>query len=171
MTLCPAESLRNYTPLELNIIMSDAVTKFNIKPSSAREYLVAKKALQGLPSELAQFIAEFTPQLSKRRIGEFIGKYEAYNQAVCDSLMYKYNFSGMFLDDAIRHMLQHFRLPGEAQQIDRILEKFSQSYHNQNPGLYPNQDLVHILSFSLMMLNTDLHNQVRDHPSLTSDCS
>ena len=108
---------------------------------------------------MAQFIFEHGQQLNKKKIGEFIGKGEIYNQQVCGALMYKYDFSEMFLDNAIRVCMEHFRLPVEAQQIDRILEKFANSYHRQNPTVFSGEDLVHILSFSIMMLNTDLHNQ------------
>ena len=113
----------------------------------------------GLPPEMAQFIFDNGKKLNKRKIGEFIGKADIFNQQVCDALMYKYDFSNMFLDNAIRVCMQHFRLPGEAQKIDKILEKFANSYHRQNPAAFSGEDLVHILSFSIMMLNTDLHNQ------------
>jgi Sec7-like guanine-nucleotide exchange factor len=151
--------LRNYTPQELHTINAEAEVKFNIKPSQARDYLVNKKTIQGLPSEMAQFIFEHNQQLSKRRIGEYIGRFDLYNQQVCDSLMHKYDFANLSLDTAIRDLMKRFRLPGESQQIDRILEKFAKSYYNQNPSIFSSQDLVHILAFSIMMLNTDLHNQ------------
>jgi guanine nucleotide-exchange factor len=35
-------------------------------------------------------------------------------------------FSGMKFDTAIREFLKGFRLPGEAQKIDRIMEKFAE---------------------------------------------
>lgn len=38
------------------------------------------------------------------------------------------DFKGMRFDDAIRHYLSGFRLPGEAQKIDRMMEKFSERF-------------------------------------------
>jgi len=35
-------------------------------------------------------------------------------------------FSGFKFDTAIREFLKGFRLPGEAQKIDRIMEKFAE---------------------------------------------
>jgi cytohesin len=55
--------------------------------------------------------------------------------------------------------MMQFRLPGEAQQIDRILEKFAARYHTENPGVFFSPDTAYILAFSIIMLNTDLHNQ------------
>ena len=78
--------------------------KFNIKPSQGREFLVKKKIIQGLPSECAQFIFDQNSLLNKRRIGEYIGKADMFNQQVCDALMFKYNFQGQTLDNAIRYI-------------------------------------------------------------------
>lgn len=38
------------------------------------------------------------------------------------------DFTRMCFDDAIRHFLSGFRLPGEAQKIDRIMEKFAERF-------------------------------------------
>ncbi len=55
-----------------------------------------------------------------------------------------------------------FRLPGEAQKIDRIMTMFSQCYWEDNAGdhgrcPFHDQDTVFLISFAIIMLNTDLH--------------
>lgn len=67
--------------------------------------------------------------------------------------------------------LSSFRLPGEAQQIDRIIQAFAESCsmqceESQNGSLKlfsPNSkkacDAAYLLSFSIIMLQTDLHNK------------
>ena len=55
-----------------------------------------------------------------------------------------------------------FRLPGEAQMIDRILSTFARCFFEDNAGdsrycPFSCEDAVFILSFSIIMLNTDLH--------------
>jgi brefeldin A-inhibited guanine nucleotide-exchange protein len=64
------------------------------------------------------------------------------------------NFSGMQVDEAIRHFLSGFRLPGESQKIDRMMEKFAERYCFHNPGVFPSADTAFILSFSVIMLQT-----------------
>lgn len=54
--------------------------------------------------------------------------------------------------------LDSFRLPGEAQKINRIMESFGARYHLQCPDLFKNPDVVYILAYSTIMLNTDQHN-------------
>ena len=46
----------------------------------------------------------------------------------------------------------------EAQKIDRMMEKFAEVYCAGNPGVFPSADTAFILSYSIIMLNTDLHN-------------
>lgn len=75
-------------------------------------------------------------------------------------------------------MLETFRLPGEAQQINRIAETFAEVYFATGPGRSHNpmitlytqldadevksQDAVYVLAYSIIMLNTDQHSpQVR----------
>lgn len=97
----------------------------------------------------------------------------------------KMEFTGIMFDDAIRIFLSGFRLPGEAQkvsqaaqlltaifvfirliffslftllQIDRIMEKFAERFTSQNESVFPSPDTAFILGFSVIMLNTDLHN-------------
>jgi len=50
------------------------------------------------------------------------------------------------------------RLPGEAMQIDRVMESFADRYCEQNPDLFSDADACYVLSFSVIMLNTSLHN-------------
>lgn len=64
----------------------------------------------------------------------------------------------ILLDGALRSMLVRFRLPGEAQQIDRIMETFARCFAEAVPEAFQNQDTAYVLAFSLIMLNTDLHS-------------
>ena len=73
--------------------------------------------------------------------------------AVCLSV-----HAGMPFDIAIRVYLDSFRLPGESQKINRIMESFGARYHMQCPELFKNPDVVYILAYSTIMLNTDQHN-------------
>lgn len=54
-----------------------------------------------------------------------------------------------------------FRLPGEAQKIDRFVEVFVKTYWQDNSGTpycpFRQQLTVHLLAYAIIMLNTDLH--------------
>ena len=58
--------------------------------------------------------------------------------------------------------LQGFRLPGEAQKIDRLMEKFAERFVKCNPASFKSADVAYVLAYSVILLNTDAHNpQVR----------
>lgn len=61
-------------------------------------------------------------------IGDYLGQHEEFPVAVMHAYVDSMKFSGMKFDTAIRELLKGFRLPGEAQKIDRIMEKFAERY-------------------------------------------
>ena len=83
------------------------------------------------------------------------------------------SLSSLPLDAALRYFLSLFKLPGEAQQIDRILQAFADRWAEGSAGgsaggSVSGSDVVDgnvafILSFALIMLNTDLHNPQARH--------
>ena len=103
--------------------------------------------------------------LGKSQVGEFISKgpAEAYpfHQLVLREYVRSFTFPpGYGFAESMRAFLGHFRMPGEAQCIDRLLEAFAahlfEILGKGNP--FNSADAVFILAFSTIMLNTDLHN-------------
>ena len=65
--------------------------------------------------------------------------------------------------------MKDFRLPGEAQKVDRMMEKFAQVYCDQNEGKF-DSPTEFVLSFSIIMLNTDLHNpNIKEDRKMTKE--
>ena len=69
-----------------------------------------------------------------------------------------FDFAGLNLDDAVRVFLYHLSLPGESGLIDRLVDCFGQWYFLQNPDSFPSDEMVYVVCFAIIMLNTDLHN-------------
>lgn len=61
-------------------------------------------------------------------IGDYLGQHEDFPVSVMHAYVDSMKFSGMKFSTAIRELLSGFRLPGEAQKIDRIMEKFAERY-------------------------------------------
>lgn len=59
-------------------------------------------------------------------IGDYLGQREEFPSSVMHAYVDALNFSQMKFDKAIRMFLNGFCLPGEAQKIDRIMEKFAE---------------------------------------------
>ncbi|KAL0547936.1 hypothetical protein IC582_012375 [Cucumis melo] len=134
-----------------------AISEFNRKPVKGVEYLILNKLVENTPSSVAHFLRN-TPSLDKTMIGDYLGQHEEFPVAVMHAYVDSMKFSGMKFDAAIREFLKGFRLPGEAQKIDRIMEKFAERYCADNPGLFKNADTAYVLAYAVIMLNTDAHN-------------
>ncbi|KAF3657441.1 Brefeldin A-inhibited guanine nucleotide-exchange protein 5 [Capsicum annuum] len=134
-----------------------AISEFNRKPTMGIEHLVSNGLVKNSPASIALFLKS-TPSLDKAMVGDYLGQHEEFPVAVMHAYVDSMNFSGMKFDLAIREFLKGFRLPGEAQKIDRIMEKFAERYCADNPGLFKNADVAYILAYAVIMLNTDAHN-------------
>lgn len=141
--------------------------KFNMDPKKGIEYLLEHGLLRpDAPQEVAQFLYK-GQGLNKTAIGDYLGERNDFNMRVLDAFVDLHDFTDLILVQALRQFLWSFRLPGEAQKIDRMMEKFAQRYCQLNPGVFSNTDTCYVLSFAVIMLNTSLHNpSVRDKPSV-----
>lgn len=137
--------------------MEAAISEFNRHPVKGIEFLISNSLVENTPVSVAQFLRN-TPSLDKAMIGDYLGQHEEFPLAVMHAYVDSMKFSGMKFDIAIREFLRGFRLPGEAQKIDRIMEKFAERYCADNPALFKNADTAYVLAYAVIMLNTDAHN-------------
>ncbi|KAG9318241.1 hypothetical protein JVU11DRAFT_322 [Chiua virens] len=140
--------------------------RFNSKPKLGLAFLEENKLIYSDLSpevsqakSLAMFLKSST-RLDKRLLGDYLSKPD--NLELLKEFMSLFDFKDKPMVDAMREMLESLRLPGESQQIDRIAETFASSYFASKPAEIKTQDAVYVLAYSIIMLNTDLHNpQIR----------
>ncbi|KAJ7702369.1 hypothetical protein B0H17DRAFT_1167206 [Mycena rosella] len=154
-------------------LVVSAAAQFNTKPKKGLAFLEENRLIYtDLPANapesakahnLAVFLKGCT-RLDKRVLGEYISREE--NLPLLKAFIGLIDFRGVRFADAMRELLETFRLPGEAQQISRITETFASIYFAAEPEEIQNEDAVYVLAFSVILLNTDLHNpQVRKRMS------
>uniref|UniRef100_A0A7N4PCQ6 Cytohesin-2 n=1 Tax=Sarcophilus harrisii TaxID=9305 RepID=A0A7N4PCQ6_SARHA len=135
-------------------------------PLQGIQFLVENELLQNTPEEISRFLYK-GEGLNKTAIGDYLGEREELNLAVLHAFVDLHEFTDLNLVQALRQFLWSFRLPGEAQKIDRMMEAFAQRYCLCNPGVFQSTDTCYVLSFAVIMLNTSLHNpNVRDKPGV-----
>ncbi|XP_036408393.1 cytohesin-3-like isoform X1 [Megalops cyprinoides] len=140
--------------------------KFNMDPKKGIQYLVDNDLLEWEPEAVAEFLYK-EEGLNKTAIGDFLGEREDMHLQILKAFVELHEFSDLNLVQALRQFLWSFRLPGEAQKIDRMMEAFATRYCNCNSDVFQSTDTCYILSFAIIMLNTSLHNpNVRDKPTL-----
>jgi brefeldin A-inhibited guanine nucleotide-exchange protein len=139
--------------------VSNAIKAFNFKPKRGLKLLLADKIIpSSSPEDIAQFLLS-EDRLDKAQIGEFLGEGDEEHIAIMHAFVDCMDFTKRRFVDALRQFLQSFRLPGEAQKIDRYMLKFANRYVTQNPNAFANADTAYVLSYSVVMLNTDLHSR------------
>ncbi|KAE9448697.1 hypothetical protein C3L33_19434, partial [Rhododendron williamsianum] len=114
--------------------LQKGIALFNRKPSKGIDFLISTKKIGSSPEAVALFLKN-TAGLNETIIGMDFGQ-------------------------AIRFFLRGFRLPGEAQKIDRIMEKFAERYCKCNPNSFTSAETAYVLAYSVIMLNTDAHNNM-----------
>ncbi|XP_039450481.1 IQ motif and SEC7 domain-containing protein 1 isoform X1 [Culex pipiens pallens] len=133
---------------------------FNKKPERGITYLIRKGFLENTPQGVARFLIS-RKGLSRQMIGEYLGNLQnPFNMAVLDCFAGELDLSGMQVDVALRKFQGYFRMPGEAQKIERLMEVFSTRYCQCNSDIVArlrSHDTVFVLAFAIIMLNTDLH--------------
>ncbi|CAN0112423.1 unnamed protein product, partial [Hapterophycus canaliculatus] len=126
--------------------------------------------------EVAAFLRS-TPGLDKAAVGGYLGEAGAkrangrgaggaggngayqgdtaeFHEEVLEAFVETFDFRGQGMLDSLRMFLEAFRLPGEAQQIDRILHRFAQRVHRDcleaARGMLASADVAYLLSFSVV---------------------
>lgn len=146
--------------------MSIGRKKFNMDPKKGIEYLIEHNLLKDTKEDIAQFLYK-GEGLNKTAIGDYLGERNEFNQKVLNAFVELHDFKDLILVQALRQFLWSFRLPGESQKIDRMMECFAQRYCQLNPDVFTSTDTCYVLSFAIIMLNTSLHNpSVKDKPSV-----
>lgn len=119
---------------EVKSIFEKAKDLFTLKPKLGLSLLISAGFIEDTPQSIAQYLLHAN-NLDKSKIGEYLGDFR--NIPILHAYINIFNFVGEDIDIALRKLLANFRLPGEAAQIDRIVEKFSSNYFNDNKGTTP----------------------------------
>ncbi|XP_053322156.1 brefeldin A-inhibited guanine nucleotide-exchange protein 1 [Spea bombifrons] len=140
-------------------IIEQGIDLFNKKPKRGIQYLQEQGMLGTSPDDIAQFLHQ-EDRLDSTQVGEFLGDNDKFNKEVMYAYVDQHDFSGKDFVSALRLFLEGFRLPGEAQKIDRLMEKFAARYLECNQGqtLFASADTAYVLAYSIIMLTTDLHS-------------
>lgn len=149
--------------------LTNALRQFNYKPKRGLKVLISEGFIvSNSPEDIARFFLD-NDQLDKAALGEFLGEGDPENIAIMHAFVDLMDFTKTRFTDALRRFLQSFRLPGEAQKIDRFMLKFAERYITGNPNAYANADTAYVLSYSVIMLNVDQHSKKMKGPRMTPE--
>lgn len=143
-------------------------TKNDLK--KAVDFLIKNQFLANTPQEIANFLRLYKNSFDPGAIGEFLGEggKNPVEEEYWSNIRFRYtravSFVEMDIEPALRLYLTGcgFRMPGEAQKINRFVEVFVKAFWQDNSGTahcpFKKEDTVHLLAYAVILLNTDLNN-------------
>ncbi|RYP92515.1 hypothetical protein DL770_001381 [Monosporascus sp. CRB-9-2] len=138
--------------------LTKAIQQFNFRPKKGIKMLIQEGFIPSdSPGDIARFLIR-EDRLDKAQLGEYLGEGDQKNIEIMHAFVDTMDFSKRRFVDSLRQFLQSFRLPGEAQKIDRFMLKFANRYVMGNPNAFANADTAYVLAYSVILLNTDLHS-------------
>lgn len=172
LSAVPADSPEQFEVLkQQKELMETGLELFHNKPMKGIAYLQEQGMLGKSSDDVAEFFHS-EERLDKTALGDFLGENENFNKEVMYAYVDQMDFTTMPIVEAIRRFLDGFRLPGESQKIDRLMEKFAARYCECNPNteLFASADTAYVLAFSIIMLTTDLHSpQIKQGQKMTKE--
>lgn len=124
-----AEKVEQTMKVALELMATKSVKK-------AIDYLVACNLITPSAREVASFLRLHRADINAEALGNYLGEGGKDGAEVEHYNLIRFNyvraiaFVGMNVEQGLRHFLTNcgFRLPGEAQKIDRIISTFAQCY-------------------------------------------
>ncbi|GBG32730.1 Ankyrin repeat, PH and SEC7 domain containing protein secG [Hondaea fermentalgiana] len=116
------------------------------------------------PAQIASFLHLYHKELGERNVGNYLGSRsdDEFMNPVRLAFVRALPFAGKSFEQCLRLYLEkgHFFLPGEGQQVEALMDAFAAWFVEQNPDEFSreDQDMIMLLAFTTIMLNTDLHN-------------
>lgn len=173
-----------------------AAKLFNEKPSKGIDFLVKSGYMKETPLDVATFLRNgLVLGLDKEMVGQYLGELgkapsagksppcwerDWFHKEVLAEYCGLFKFDNQSLLDGLRMFLASFRLPGEGQMIDRIVQSFADSCgrrcdESTKMSLFSDDpkrasDTAFLLAYSIIMLNTDQHNpHVREDKKMSRE--
>lgn len=114
------------------LFFNSPMLRFTKKPRRGLQFLQEKEIIGSSTEDVARFFFS-EERLNKEALGDYLGENDDFNKAVMFAYIDLFDFSDLTIVQALRKFLEKFRLPGEAQKVDRLIEKFASRYCECNP--------------------------------------
>lgn len=99
-----------------------------------------------------------SPDISPVVVGEFFGKNKSFCEDTLVHFLKQFDFSSLSFDESIRIFLTSFKITGEGQIVDRILDFFSREFYKTHKDEFSDAASIHVLSYAWLMIHTSYYN-------------
>ncbi|KTD59072.1 RalF protein, translocated into host cells by the Dot/Icm system [Legionella sainthelensi] len=146
---------------ELEKARNEITTSFNSDPKIGIQLIKNICSIHCLDSaeQIASFFHRQRHKLDLNAVSDYLSKSDEENKKILKNFTSQINFRGQSFTEGFRVFLNSVKLPSEAQKIDRLVQSFGETYHQQNyKNHIANKDAAYILAYQVLILNTSLHN-------------
>jgi hypothetical protein len=163
-----SELLKNYQTY--NETWSDITKQANVSYKKLYKKLIEIFEKEStVNSELVKPVAvllKYSYFVDINMVYDVIGQKSEFSKAVITEYINSFDFKGLDILKAYRLLVSTFKLGGESYVIYNIISVFTHKYFedNKEDSVFQNDDEVCTLAYSILMLNTDLHD-----PNITSE--
>jgi Sec7 domain/Pleckstrin homology domain len=96
--------------------------------------------------------------VTKAEAASWLGQTSPKSTRTRRAYMELYNWAGFNILAAFRELCSKLIVKAESQQLDRVIDAFAERWCISNPNHgFKDRDVVHTITYSVLMLNTDLH--------------
>ena len=134
--------------------LNDAIYRFNVKPHRGISNLCSVLGVDPTAKNIAHLMHTVNG-LEGIKIGEYLSRPE--NTEILKEYFREMNLKQPILPALRKAFGGRMTIPQDSDNIDRIVEQFSAVYLEKNPNSKLDLDSIHLICFSIIMLNTDLH--------------
>jgi len=146
------------------LVSSFEASSTEMDAGKAVKMLIQKGELAQEPDAIATFLHLYHRELGERGVGKYLGSKprEAFMSEVRRKFVRALPFAGKSFEQCLRLYLEkgHLFLPGESEQVECLMTAFAEWFVVQNREEFREEDtdMIMLLAFTTIMLNTDLHN-------------
>jgi len=113
--------------------------------------------LKDIPGDVVAEVLDRAIGLSPVAIGDFLAHSNPLSAEFARCYFARVDFTGKTPDNALRQASAKLCFPRESQQVERLITAFASAYSQSNPETGMDEDTVSIVSYAILMLNTDAH--------------
>jgi hypothetical protein len=158
-------------------VLKEGIAIYTKKNSIAKaiKFLVSKGFMSATARDAASFLRLYRDNFAPSAIGDFLGEGgipDSAEEEYWTMVRYQYSRAVSFVDIPLEVSLRlyltgcGFRMPGEAQKIERFVYTFTRCFWEDNRGSeccpFSHEDTVLLVVYATIMLNTDLHHANND---------
>lgn len=137
-----------YDNYSLTSTLIEKLAQVSHQVEQTLEILIEEQVIRDNPAEKFLMLRIY-PHFDTQEVSEYVSQHSV------NHLLDTFDFSNMFIGDAIRMLFATVRIQGQTQIVRKMLQSLAHRYNQTNPTLFVHSEAPYVIGYSLLVLNTD----------------